>query len=67
MKRPIFFSSFFSMKFSGSKFLTSAAIWQANWEASKWVMGAPHPTDRASNACHGPRSPPRAGSRDGSQ
>ena len=29
MKRPIFFTSFFSMKFSGSKFLTSAAIWQA--------------------------------------
>ena len=35
MKRPIFFSSFFSMKFSGSKFLTSAAIWQANLAESK--------------------------------
>ena len=40
MKRPIFFSSFFSMNCSGSKFLTSAAIWQANWEASNCVMRA---------------------------
>src|SRR5712692_435225 len=40
MKRPIFFSSFFSMNLSGSKFLTSAAIWQANCEASNWVMRA---------------------------
>src|ERR1700751_3062059 len=38
MKRPIFFTSFFSMKFSGSKPLTSAAIWQACCEVSKCVM-----------------------------
>src|SRR3954451_5579758 len=38
MKRPIFFTSFFSMKLSGSKFLTSAAIWQANCVASNCVI-----------------------------
>ena len=31
MKRPIFLTSFFSMNLSGSKFFTSAAIWQENW------------------------------------
>src|SRR5580700_1317981 len=40
MKRPIFLTSFFSMKLSGSKFLTSAAIWQANLLESNWVMRA---------------------------
>src|SRR5690242_16218529 len=40
MKRPIFFSSFLSTNCNGSKFLTSAAIWAANCEASKWVMRA---------------------------
>src|SRR6266481_911229 len=38
MKRPIFFTSFFSMKLKGSKFRTSPAIWQAKAEASNWVM-----------------------------
>ena len=38
MKRAIFFISFRSMKFSGSKFRTSAAIWQAKLVASKPVM-----------------------------
>src|SRR5882672_3238392 len=38
IKRPIFLISFFSMKFSGSKLLTSAAIWQANADASNPVM-----------------------------
>src|SRR5947207_7647848 len=38
IKRPIFFTSFFSMKSSGSKVLTSAAIWHANADASKPVM-----------------------------
>ena len=36
MKRPIFFSSFFSIQRSGSKFLTSAAMRQSNPVASKW-------------------------------
>src|SRR6266851_404239 len=40
MKRPIFFTSFFSMKFSGSKFLTSASICQANALGSKLAMRA---------------------------
>src|SRR6266851_3190440 len=40
MKRPIFLSSFLSMKLSGSKFLTSAAIRQANLPASKRVIAA---------------------------
>src|SRR5271170_2790055 len=51
MKRPIFFTSFFSIKFSGSKFLTSAAIWQANLLESNWVMRAT-PLFPASTACH---------------
>src|SRR3984893_2840977 len=51
MKRPIFLTSFFSMKFSGSKFLTSAAIWQAKFVASNWVMRAT-PLLPASTACH---------------
>ena len=51
MKRPIFLTSFFSMKFSGSKFLTSAAIWQANALASKPVM-RPTPLLPASRAFH---------------
>src|SRR5271170_7808531 len=51
MKRPIFFTSFFSIKFSGSKFLTSAAIWQANLLESNWVMRAT-PLLPASKACH---------------
>src|SRR5882724_12298768 len=38
MKRPIFFTSFFSMNWKGSKSRTSAAIWQAKVEASNPVM-----------------------------
>jgi hypothetical protein len=38
MKRPIFFTSFFSMYWVGSKFLTSPAIWQLNALASNAVM-----------------------------
>src|ERR1017187_6593799 len=51
MKRPIFFTSLFSMKLSGSKFLISAAIWQANLLESKWVMRAT-PLLPASTAFH---------------
>src|SRR5450755_2116964 len=51
MKRPIFFTSFFSMKLSGSKSRTSAAIWQANAEASNRVMRST-PLLAASSACH---------------
>src|SRR6202050_4095735 len=51
MKRPIFFTSFFSMKFSGSKFLTSAAIWQAKALESNCVMRAT-PLLPASTASH---------------
>src|ERR1700687_65562 len=51
MKRPIFFTSFFSMKLSGSKSRTSAAIWQANAEASNPVMRLT-PLWPASSACH---------------
>src|SRR5208337_2221447 len=51
MKRPIFFTSFFSMKLSGSKLRTSAAIWQANAEASNPVMRST-PLLPASRACH---------------
>src|SRR3990172_379173 len=40
MNRPIFFSSFFSTYWSGSKFLTSPAKRQGCCEASKRVMGA---------------------------
>src|SRR6266403_4367857 len=39
MKRPIFFSSFFSIHRKGSKFFTSPAILQSNAAASKWVIG----------------------------
>ena len=38
MKRPIFFSSFFSIQMNGSKFFTSPAILQSNSVASKCVM-----------------------------
>src|SRR5208337_1257174 len=51
MKRPIFFTSFFSMKLRGSKFRTSAAIWHANAEASNPVMRST-PLLPASSACH---------------
>src|SRR6202163_4178426 len=51
MKRPIFFTSFFSMNWKGSKFRTSAAIWQANAEASNPVMRST-PLLPASRACH---------------
>src|SRR6266852_3656137 len=51
MKRPIFLTSFFSMKFSGSKFLTSAAIWQAKAVGSKLVM-RPTPLLPASTDFH---------------
>src|SRR6202051_13463 len=51
MKRPIFLTSFFSTKLSGSKFLTSAAIWQAYLLESNWVM-RDTPLLPASTACH---------------
>src|SRR5580693_1656978 len=51
MKRPIFFTSFFSMNWKGSKLRTSAAIWQANAEASNAVMRST-PLLPASRACH---------------
>src|SRR5450759_1027601 len=51
MKRPIFFTSFFSMKLRGSKSRTSAAIWQANAEASNPVMRLT-PLLPASRDCH---------------
>src|ERR1700723_519139 len=51
MKRPIFLTSFFSMKFSGSKFFTSAAIWQGKLGESNWVMRAT-PLLPGSTACH---------------
>src|SRR5689334_4326480 len=38
MKRPIFFTSFFSINCSGSKLRTSAAIWQAYCDTSKEVI-----------------------------
>src|SRR5258708_26085390 len=38
MKGRIFLTSFFSTKFKGSKFLTSAAIWQAKLLGSKRVI-----------------------------
>src|SRR3954453_21226929 len=50
MKRPIFFTSFFSTKLRGSKFFTSAAIWHANWEASNCVI-LPTPLLPASSPC----------------
>src|SRR5258708_26222815 len=51
MKRPIFLTSFFSTKFSGSKFLTSSAIWQAKLLESNWVI-RPTPLLPASRLCH---------------
>ena len=51
MKRPIFFTSFFSMNWKGSKLRTSAAIWQAKAEASNPVMRST-PLLPASSACH---------------
>src|SRR5271157_2727457 len=51
MKRPIFLTSFFSMNWKGSKFRTSAAIWQAKAEASNPVMRST-PLLPASNASH---------------
>src|SRR5271165_1432668 len=50
IKRAILRASFFSMNCSGSKFLTSAAIRQANSEASKPVMRST-PLLPASSAC----------------
>src|SRR5262245_66654157 len=38
MNGSIFFTSFFSINFSGSKFLTSLAIRTGNADVSKWVM-----------------------------
>src|SRR5258708_37326626 len=51
MKRPIFLTSFFSRKLSGSKFLTSAAIWQEKLLEWNWVMRAT-PLLPASKPCH---------------
>src|SRR6267154_1577056 len=51
MKRPIFLTSFFSTKLRGSKFLTSAAIWQAKLLESNWVI-RPTPLLPASRPCH---------------
>src|ERR1700722_2011672 len=51
MKRPIFFTSFFSTNCRGSKFFTSAAIWHANWEVSKCVI-LPTPLLPASRFFH---------------
>src|SRR5271166_5909218 len=51
MKRPILRASFFSTYCSGSKPLTSAAIWHANCEASKPVIRST-PLLPASSACH---------------
>src|ERR1700687_6127490 len=51
MKRPIFFTSFFSMNWKGSKLRTSPAIWQAKADASNWVMRS-IPLLPASRACH---------------
>src|SRR6267143_3306270 len=51
MKRPIFLTSLFSMNWKGSKLRTSPAIWQANAEASNWVMRS-IPLLPASRACH---------------
>src|SRR6202022_3479438 len=51
MKRPIFFTSFFSMYLKGSKLRTSAAIWHAKAEASNWVIRST-PLLPASRACH---------------
>src|SRR5208283_521404 len=51
MKRAILRDSFFSRNWSGSKFFTSAAIWQANCDASKLVMRST-PLWPASSAFH---------------
>src|SRR5438309_3784406 len=51
MNRAIFFTSFFSMKFSGSKSFTWAAIWQAKLLASNRVI-LPTPLLPASKAFH---------------
>src|ERR1017187_646464 len=51
MKRAILRASFFSRNCNGSKFLTSAAIWQANCDASKLVMRST-PLLPASSAGH---------------
>src|SRR5271170_7365322 len=51
MNRPIFFTSFFSMNWKGSKLRTSAAIWQANADASNAVIRST-PLLPASRACH---------------
>src|SRR5579872_5511557 len=51
MKRAIFLSSFFSTQFSGSKFLTSPAIWQSNALASNCVT-RPTPLLPASRLRH---------------
>src|SRR5260370_15562082 len=51
MKRPIFFTSFFSMDWKGSKLRTSAVIWQAKAQASNPVMRST-PRFPASRACH---------------
>src|SRR5579863_122060 len=51
MKRPIFLTSFLSMNRKGSKSRTSAAIWQAYCDASKWVM-RPTPLLPASRFFH---------------
>src|SRR5499427_1113148 len=50
MKRPILRASFFSRYWRGSKFFTSAPIWQANAETSKLVMRS-MPLLPASSAC----------------
>src|SRR5215469_10818260 len=51
IKRAILRASFFSMYWSGSKFLTSAPIWQANCDTSKLVMRS-MPLVPASSAFH---------------
>src|SRR5215471_6878586 len=50
MKRPILRASFFSTSVRGSKFFTSAAIWQAKAEESKLVIFST-PLLPASNDC----------------
>src|SRR5579875_104756 len=50
MKRPILRASFLSRNWSGSKFFTSAAIWQAKPAASKLVMRST-PLLPANSAC----------------
>src|ERR1700690_1099544 len=51
MKRAILRASFLSINCKGSKPFTSAAILQANWEASKLVMPST-PLLPAKRACH---------------